>query len=131
MMKNLIKLMAVLFLFASNIVLANYSEKEADAVFNKIEKEYKLNTDGSTEFHYSSEVKLLTGYSVNRAYGETFIIYNPDYQELKVNHAYTVMADGKEVASPANAFNEVLPRCAAAFNPKYEPAGNGCYPHRT
>ncbi len=117
MMKNLIKLMAVLFLFASNIVLANYSEKEADAVFNKIEKEYKLNTDGSTEFHYSSEVKLLTGYSVNRAYGETFIIYNPDYQELKVNHAYTVMADGKEVASPANAFNEVLPRCAAHSAP--------------
>jgi hypothetical protein len=42
-------------------------------------------------------------------FGETFIVYNPQFQELKINECYTVMADGKKVETPANAFNEVLP----------------------
>ena len=82
---------------------------DADAVFINITKEYTLNSDGSTEFRYSHKVKLLTYLTVNRYFGETFIVYNPEFQKLRVTKSVTTMADGKEVSSPENAFNEVLP----------------------
>jgi hypothetical protein len=46
-------------------------------------------------------------------YGETFVVYNPTFQKLKINEVYTVMADGKKIIAPQNAFNEVLPGFAA------------------
>lgn len=84
----------------------------ADAVYLKLLKEYTLNNDGSYDYSCEKELKLLTHFSFHRLYGETFIIYNPDYQELEINHAYTVMADGKKIITPENAFNKVLPRFA-------------------
>jgi hypothetical protein len=80
-----------------------------DAEYLKVSKEYTLHDDGSYDFHFHKEIKLLTYYAFQRLYGETFIVYNPQYQELKINEAYTVMSDGKKVDAPANAFNEVLP----------------------
>jgi len=88
---------------------------ETDAVFKKIKKEYILHNDGSIEYKYSKELKLLSHYSFNRMYGETFIVYNPDFQELKINQAYTIMKNGHRVVTPDNAFNIVLPRAAAAY----------------
>ena len=87
--------------------------ENADAVFEKITKTYTLNDDGSISYRYFKELKLNTYMSFNRLYGETFIVYNPEFQELKINEAYTIMADGKKVEVPDNAFNEVLPRPAA------------------
>ena len=88
-----------------------FSQNEnADAEFLKVIKEYTLNEDGSVEYHYIKSLKLLSHYSFHRLYGETFIIYNTDYQKLKINSAFTIMADGKKVITPSNAFNEVLPR---------------------
>ena len=90
-----------------------------DAEYLKLVKEYSLNADGSYDFHYHKEIKLLTCFSFHRLFGETFIVYNPEFQELKINEAYTVMADGKKVVTPANAFNEVLPgfaRDVAEYN---------------
>jgi len=58
-------------------------------------------------------VKVISYYAFNRQQGETFIVYNPEYQELKINDCYTIMADGKKVEAPENAFNEVLPRFAS------------------
>lgn len=90
-----------------------------DAEYLKITKEYILHQDGSYDFHFHKELKLLTYFSFQRLYGETFIVYNPAYQELKINEAFTVMADGKKVETPENAFNEVLPgfaRDVAAYN---------------
>ncbi len=102
------------------ITLDLYSQPEnADAIFEKITKEYTLNEDGSMDFHYIKKLKLLSYYSFNRLYGETFIIFNPQFQKLEINKAYTIMADGKKVNTPENAFNEVLPRFSAnsvAFN---------------
>lgn len=98
----------------------SFSQNEnADAEFLQIRKEYTLNEDGSVDFHYSKKVKLLTHFSFHRLYGETFIIYNTDFQDVKINSAYTIMADGKKIVTPDNAFNEVLPRFstnAPAFN---------------
>ena len=52
---------------------------------------------------------------VNRALGETFIVYNPEFQKLEILKSETTMADGRQVASPQNAFNEVLPFAAHGF----------------
>lgn len=92
---------------------------DQDAEYIKLIKEYTLNKDGSYDFHYRKEIRLLTHFSFHRLYGETFIVYNPQYQTLKINEAFTVMADGKKVVTPENAFNEVLPgfaRDVAAYN---------------
>lgn len=95
--------------------IASSQNEKADGEFLSIVKEYTLNDDGSIDFHYSKSVKLLSHFSFHRLYGETFIVYNTDFQSLKINSASTTMADGKKVVTPANAFNEVLPRyCADA-----------------
>jgi hypothetical protein len=97
----------------------NALEQENDAVFKSIKKEYQLNDDGSVKYHYQHQLKYITHNSFNRMFGESFIIYNPRFQQLKINKSETKMADGKIINSPANAFNEVLPRFAAgapAFN---------------
>ena len=110
----------ILTIFCLFIINLSFSQKEnLDAEYIKILKEYTLNEDGSIDFHYSKKLKLLTHYSFHRLYGETFIVYNTDFQKLKINSAYTIMADGKKTITPENAFNEVLPRFAAnapAFN---------------
>jgi hypothetical protein len=104
-------LFIIAFIFSISIAVAQY--ENADAVFEKITKEYTLNQDGTLEFHYFKQLKLQSFLSFNRLYGETFIIYNPDFQNLKINESYTIMADSTKVEAPGNAFNEVLPYFAA------------------
>lgn len=89
--------------------------QEHDAVFKLLKKEYQLHNDGSIEYTYTKELKLHSKYAFNRMYGESFVVYNPDFQRLKIEAAYTIMADGKRVDCPKNAFNEVLPRAAAGY----------------
>ncbi|MCX6249317.1 MAG: DUF3857 domain-containing protein [Bacteroidetes bacterium] len=84
-----------------------------DAVYLQLTREYTLNPDGSMDFRHIKKLKLLTYRSFLQLYGETFITYNPAFQEIKINDAYTVMANGKKVQEPKNAFNEVLPGFAA------------------
>lgn len=104
--------------FLSFFIIHNALSQEAgDAVYNTLIQEYTLNDDGSTDYHEYKEIKLLSHMSFHRLYGETFVIYDPQYQELKINEAYTIMADGKKVVVPDNAFNEVLPRAAAHAAP--------------
>ncbi|MCX6244587.1 MAG: DUF3857 domain-containing protein [Bacteroidetes bacterium] len=109
-------LTSVLCLQTSNI----FSQDENyDAVYLRLTKEYTLNPDGSIDYRYIKQQKLQTYRSFHSLYGETFIVYNPDFQSLKINEASTIMADGKKNPSPENAFNEVLPAFAAnapAFN---------------
>lgn len=88
-------------------------QKNADAVYLKQVKEYILNPDGSTTYHYYHKLLYNSYQAINRYYGETFVVYNPKFQTLKVNKSETKMADGKVVKSPENAFNEVLPGPAA------------------
>jgi len=110
----------ILIIFCLSIISTSFSQTEnADANYLKVLKEYTLNDDGSMDFHYAKELKLLTHFSFHRLYGETFIVYNTDFQKLEINSAYTIMADGKKIITPDNAFNEVLPRFstnAPAFN---------------
>lgn len=89
--------------------------QDSDAVFNKIEKHYTLHPDGRMQYREVKDLTLNTHYAFNRTYGETFIVFNPETQKLLIDEAYTIMADGKKVVAPENAFNPVLPRPAADF----------------
>ncbi|MEE4196870.1 MAG: DUF3857 domain-containing protein [Bacteroidales bacterium] len=116
------KLKHILY-FTAIVLLAGSCQKstteEHDALFKSIKKVYELKPDGSMNYHYQHQLKYITHLSFNRMYGESFIIYHPDYQELTFNTVETTMADGKVVKAPENAFNKVLPRFAAgapAFN---------------
>jgi hypothetical protein len=100
----------VLFLISCFAIIG---QPTSDAVFEKIEKTYTLNEDGSIDYSYYKKLKLLTHLSFNRLYGETFIVYNPLHQQLKINKAIITQKDGKVVTAPVNAFNEVLPQFAA------------------
>ncbi len=93
-------------------------QQVADAVLLKQVREYTLNADGSYTYRYSHKRLYNTHFAFHRLFGETFVVYNPDYQTLKVNQSVTTMADGKKVPSPENAYNEVLP-FAAADAPAY------------
>ncbi len=89
-----------------------------DAISQRIEKYYSLNKDGSSDLRVIKEIKLFSYLSMSK-FGETFILYNPNYQKLTINKAYTKTADGKIINAPKNAFNELLPSFAtnvAAFN---------------
>jgi hypothetical protein len=86
-----------------------------DARFLNVAVTYELHEDGSWDMTCEQQVRLDTYYAFNRALGETFIVTNPDFQKLEVLKSETTMADGRKVASPANAFNEVLPFAAHGF----------------
>ena len=81
---------------------------EKDAVYKLISESYTLNADGSTEFQKRTELQIFTRMTFDE-FGETFITYNPDFQELIINEAYTIRKDGSKVETPANAFNPMLP----------------------
>ncbi|MDR1555872.1 MAG: DUF3857 domain-containing protein [Tannerellaceae bacterium] len=84
-----------------------------EAEYGKLSKTYILHEDGSQEFHYRMELTLFTHTAMNATYGESFIVYNPRYQELKIHSSYTRQKDGTIVTTPENAFVEVLPSQAA------------------
>lgn len=110
-MKKVLLLTTALLLIKASF--AQVADNDSDAVYRKLVREYTLESDGSTSFREYKALHLLTHLSFNRLYGETFIIYNPEFQQLTINEAYTIMADGTRFDTPENAFNEVLPRNAA------------------
>ncbi|NWJ52924.1 MAG: DUF3857 domain-containing protein [Bacteroidetes bacterium] len=115
MKKISISLLFILFLFSGLMA----QEENADALFLKQRKEFILNNDGSMDYRYSHQLKLITYLASDKQYGESFIVYNPLFQHLTVSKSETTMASGRKVNSPVNAFNEVLPQFAPnapAFN---------------
>jgi len=109
-MKRLIFLCIFLF----SIAAALPALPASDARFVNIGIRYHLHDDGSWDMEYQHQVRLDTYLAVNRL-GETFIVTNPDFQELEILKAETTMADGRKVSAPDNAFNEVLPFAAHGF----------------
>ena len=99
----------LLVMICSTFSMAAASEAE----YKKLAKTWILNADGSQEFHYTMELTLYTHAAMNGKYGESFIVYNPLYQTLKINEAYTKQKNGEIIQTPINALVEVLPRNAA------------------
>ena len=99
-------ILIIIAICAMSSAMAKAPEK--DAIYKLISKSYTLNTDGSTEFRKRTELQIFTRMTFDH-FGETFITYNPDFQELIINEAYTIRKDGSKVETPANAFNPMLP----------------------
>lgn len=110
-MHTINKSILLCWLFLLAITAVANTPSEAD--FNKLTKTFILNPDGSQEFRCSKELTLHSHPAMNSTYGETFIVYNPEFQKLVIHSSYTRMVDGTIVKTPENAFNEVLPRFAA------------------
>lgn len=106
-----------LTLFSLAILAASllFSLPAHDARFLKVAIVYELNGDGSWDMTCEQQARLDTYYAFNRALGETFIVYNPEFQKLEILKSETTMAGGRKVPSPENAFNEVLPFPAHYF----------------
>lgn len=104
-------------LFAAMAILIGtaVTAQQPDAIYKLIRYEWTINDDGSSDFHYRHEVQILRTRSLI-AYadkGETFVVYNPDLEELTVNEVYTIQKDGTRVNMPQNAFVYQLPsECA-------------------
>ncbi len=101
--------------------LKNFPDVNApEAAYKHVEKTYRFDANGACEFRCKSELRVNTLFAMNELCGETFIVYNPKFQRVKINAAYTIAADGvTRVDVPENAFNTVLPGFAAdapAFN---------------
>ncbi|HOW30605.1 MAG TPA: DUF3857 domain-containing protein, partial [Bacteroidales bacterium] len=112
MTKKYIITIAACFVLALS---ATAQEPASDAVYRNQVREYTLNADGSWSYHYSHTLVINTYFAFHNLYGEDFIVYNPASQKLKINKSVTTTPAGKVVASPVNAYNELLPgSCANA-----------------
>ena len=89
--------------------------QQPDAVFRLLRHEWTLRADGTSDYRYRHEVQILRNRALT-AYadkGETFVVYNPDIEEVTVNEVYTIQLDGSRVDMPQNAFIHQLPaECA-------------------
>lgn len=82
-----------------------------DARYKLLKQEWVVKADGTSDYHYRHEVQILRNRALT-AYadkGETFVVYNPDLEELVVNEVYTIQKDGTRVNMPQNAFVYQLP----------------------
>lgn len=93
--------------------MALTAQAAPEARFGKLSKTYTLHADGSQELRVQKELTLYTHAAMNSLYGETFIVYNPQYQQLEIHDSYTRQKDGTIIRTPDNAFVEVLPSAAA------------------
>lgn len=89
------------------------AQAAVEAEFGKLSKTFTLHADGSQEMRVQKELTLFTHAAMNSLYGESFIVYNPEFQELKIHESYTRQKDGNIIKTPGNAFVEVLPSAAA------------------
>ena len=109
----MIKITYKLILLLSLLAMTVTSFAASEAEYGKISKAWTLHADGSQEYRSSMELTLFTHTAMNSTYGESFIVYNPDFQTLKIHSSYTRQKDGTIVKTPDNAFVEVLPRFAS------------------
>jgi hypothetical protein len=109
------KRLCILLVIVLSAAVSGFALPTTDARFLNMEISYRLDNDGSWVMEYQHQVRLETNLAVNRVFGETFIVTDPAFQKLEILKAETTMADGRKVAAPENAFNEVLPFAAHGF----------------
>lgn len=91
------------------------SAQQPDAIYKLLRYEWTINADGTSDYHYRHEVQILRNRALTEYAdkGETFVVYNPDLEELTVNEVYTLQKDGTRIDMPQNAFVYQLPsECA-------------------
>lgn len=114
MKRKAMKTLSIYIGIIGMLLLAVLPAKAAsEAEFRKLSKTYTLRADGSQEVRVQKELTLFTHAAMNSLYGETFIVYDPDFQKLEIHESYTRQKDGNVIKTPANALVEVLPSAAA------------------
>lgn len=114
MKRKAMKTLSIYIGIIGMLLLAVLPAKAAsEAEFRKLSKTYTLRADGSQEVRVQKELTLFTHAAMNSLYGETFIVYDPDFQKLEIHESYTRQKDGTVIKTPANALVEVLPSTAA------------------
>lgn len=108
-MKRIIAIFVTVFICANLFVVA----QQPDAEYKLLSRKYEISGNGSITYEYRKELKLNSQRAFFSVYGESFIVYNPEFQTLKINEAYTLRADGSRVDAPKNAFVEQLPSSCA------------------
>ena len=91
------------------------SAQQPDATYKLLRYEWTINADGTSDYHYRHEVQILRNRALTEYAdkGETFVVYNPELEELTVNEVYTIQKDGTRIDMPQNAFVYQLPsECA-------------------
>src|SRR5574344_326928 len=86
-------------------------KEQPDARYKLIRQSYTVNADGTIDYNFHKEITILRNRALT-AYadkGETFIVYNPSFETLKINSSYTIRKDGSRVETPQNAFVNQLP----------------------
>lgn len=105
------KITFLLLVFSFYFLVSPASAQQPDAEYNLIRRSYKVNGDGTMDIRIRKEIKLIRNRAIT-AYadkGETFIEYNPAFENLTVNECYTLLPDGTKVQAPRNAFINQLP----------------------
>ena len=112
-MKKILFAAAIFSIF--NFHFSILKAQQPDAKYKLLRYEWTVNADGTSDYHYRHEVQILRNRALT-AYadkGETFVVYNPDLEEVTVNEVYTRQLDGTRVEMPQNAFIYQLPEeCA-------------------
>ena len=85
-MKKITTFLAILMFAAEALVMA----QQPDAEYKLLSKKYVLNNNGNVDYTYHKELKLNSQRAFFSIYGESFIVYNPEFQTLKINEAYTL-----------------------------------------
>jgi len=85
----------------------NYAD--ADAVYLNLTKTFVLNKDGSMLTTVDKRQKLLTHRAFQSLYGETRIAYNPHFQKIVIQKAFTENASHDKIETPQNGYNDILP----------------------
>lgn len=107
------KILFVISLVA--LSLGALADNQPDAIYKLLRRQYTINKDGSMDINIRKELTILRNRALT-AYadkGETFITYNPDFEQLTINESYTLTADGRKVVTPQNAFVKQLPEDCA------------------
>ena len=105
-------------LFLISFLLVTLASAKSDGTYQSIKKEYTLLPDGGIVLKVSTVLTYNTQFAFNSLFGETFMVYNPNFQQLTIDTCYTIQKDGTVIQAPDNAFNEVLP-AAAVKAPDY------------
>lgn len=114
MKRKAMKTLSIYIGIIGMLLLAVLPAKAAsEAEFRKLSKTYTLRADGSQEVRVQKELTLFTHAAMNSLYGETFIVYDPNFQKLEIHESYTRQKDGTVIKTPTNALVEVLPSAAA------------------
>ncbi|HMA61080.1 MAG TPA: DUF3857 domain-containing protein, partial [bacterium] len=103
-MHNKFKSAIIFTLLLSIIIFA----AEPDAVYKNITEKYQITEDGKIVQTYQHQAQLNTFLTTTGNFPDQSVMYNPEYQELEITEATTIMKDGTKNPTPQRGFNEVM-----------------------